>query len=510
LFNFNGITWADEPRGQGPAGTAVRTGRPCIARNIPSDPAFEPWREAVVEAGFKSSIALPLRNEARVFGNLSIYAAEVDAFNSAEARVLEELASDLAVGLNVIRTRAERDLAIEALEESQHKLEEAQRIAHVGHWEYDLGTSLFTWSGEMYRIFGLPPQERRLSEREFLGMVHPEDRARITEAVEAGLRHLRFRRREDWAGIAQAPGEAAGKLLHYTLEYKIVRADGEARFVHGEGSLIQGNSGQPLRAFGILQDITERKLAEWTAEALRETQTALARVTRATTVGQLTASIAHEVNQPLGAVVTNGHACLRWLAGKSPNLGEARKALQRIIRDGNRASEVVARIRSLLRNDNPTRTQFSLGDIIGEIVAMTEAEVQRRQVSLQIRLEPKLPQVTGDRVQLQQVLLNLVMNSLEALGEVTKGTRLLTIEAGRESSGAISVAVQDTGIGIDPQRIKEVFEPFHTTKPGGLGLGLWISRSIIEAHGGRLQATPNEGPGVRLSFTLPVDGPKVP
>jgi PAS domain S-box-containing protein len=482
-----GVTWADEPRGRGPSGTAIRTGRPCIARNIPANPAFEPWREAAAQAGYESSVALPLRSEGRVFGNLSMYAAEVDAFNPAEVGILEELARDLAFGLTVIRTRAERDRAIGALKESQHKLEEAQRIAHVGHWERDLETDIITWSDEIHHIFGLPQEERRLSFPEFLELIDPGDRARIAESISEAVRNRR----------------------HYAVEYKLVRPDGAVRFVHSEGDMVQDSSGQALRAFGILQDITERKLAERTEEALRETQAALARVTRATTVGQLTASIAHEVNQPLGAVVTNAEACLRWLAGKSPNLREAREALQRIIRDGNRASEVVARIRSLLRHDKPTKDQFSLGEMIGETAALAQAEVQRRHVSLEIRLATGLPRVTADRVQLQQVLLNLMMNSLEALSEVTKGPRLLTVEAGMESPAAISVAVQDTGIGIDPRRINEVFEPFHTTKPGGLGLGLWISRAIIEAHGGRLRATPNEGPGVRFSFTLPVNGARV-
>jgi signal transduction histidine kinase len=233
-------------------------------------------------------------------------------------------------------------------------------------------------------------------------------------------------------------------------------------------------------------------------------------VARVTTVGELTASIAHEVNQPLGAVVINAEAALHWLADKPPNLSEVREALQGIIRDGNRAGEVVARIRALLKNGTPTKTQFSLGDMIGEIVALTHAEAERRQVSVQTRLEPNLPPLTGDRVQLQQVLMNLVINSLDALSEVAGQPRALTILAGMDSPRSICISVQDTGIGIDPQRMTEVFEPFHTTKTNGLGLGLSISRSIVEAHGGALSVLSNEGPGVTFQFTLPVNGADAP
>src|SRR6266404_3786522 len=600
------ITWADEPQGRGPAGTAIRTGRPCIARNIPADPGFEPWREAAVQAGYQSCIALPLRSEGRVFGILTIYAAEVDAFGPAEIRVLEELARDLAFGLTVIRTRAERDRAGEALKESQRKLEEAQRIAHVGHWERDLETDLVNWSEEIYRIFGLPPHGRQMDFQEFLKLVHPDDRARVVHSVE----------------------EAVRKLRHYAVEYKIMRPDGEERFVHSEGEVIRDSVGRPLRAFGTLQDITERKQSEnalrqsecqlrlvidtipamawiilpdgtldfinqrwleytglslekaveqptstvhpedlpralekWTRamaalessedemrlrradgeyrwflvrtaplfddqgnilrwygtstdiedrkraeEALRETQAVLAHVARASIVSELTASIAHEVNQPLGAIVTNAEAGLNWLSEGSPDLNEAREALQRIIRDGSRASEVVTRIRSLLRNGKASKTRFGLDEIIQEIIALTKTEAQRRHVSVQIRLGPNLPEVTADRVQVQQVLMNLVMNSLDALSTVADRPRILTIQADTNCPTSVRIAVQDTGPGIDPQRMRDIFSPFYTTKPHGLGLGLSISRSIIEAHGGRLRAKPNDGPGVTFQFTLPVNG----
>ena len=284
-------------------------------------------------------------------------------------------------------------------------------------------------------------------------------------------------------------------------EMRLRRADGEYRWFLIRTVPLLDEQGNILKWYGTSADIEDRKRAE---EALRETQAALARVSRATVVGELTASIAHEVNQPLGAVVTNAGAALRWLDGETPNLDEAREALRRIVRDGNRASEVVARIRALLKDGTPIKTQFSLGEIIAEIVALTEAEAQRRQVSVQTRLVSNLPPVTADRVQLQQVLMNLIMNALDALSEVIDRPRILTIRADMDSPNTALVAVQDTGTGIDPERMNYIFEPFRTTKSHGLGLGLSISRSIIEAHGGRLWMTPNDGSGVTFQFTLPV------
>jgi len=284
-------------------------------------------------------------------------------------------------------------------------------------------------------------------------------------------------------------------------EMRLRRADGEYRWFLIRTVPLLDEQGNILKWYGTSTDIEDRKRAE---EALREAQAVLARVARATVVGELTASIAHEVNQPLGAVVTNADAALRWLDGKRPNLNEAREALQRIVRDGNRASEVVARIRALLKDGTPIKNQFNLGEVIAEVVALTEAEAQQRKVSVQTRMESNLPRVTADRVQVQQVLMNLMMNALDALEEIIDRPRVLTIRAGTDSPNSVRVAVQDTGIGVDRQQAERLFRAFFTTKPNGLGMGLAISRSIIEAHGGRLWMTPNDGPGVTFQFALPV------
>jgi C4-dicarboxylate-specific signal transduction histidine kinase len=254
-------------------------------------------------------------------------------------------------------------------------------------------------------------------------------------------------------------------------------------------------------------DITARKRAE---EALHQAQAELAHLTRVMTMGELATSIAHEVNQPLAAVITNGNACLRWLARDPPDLDEAREAVRRMIRDGNRASEVIARIRTLMRKAEPQKVWLAINDVIGEVITLADSEVRRNRVLLKTDLAADLPPVLADRIQLQQVLLNLLLNGMEAMRAVTDRSRELIVRSQRDGSDAIHVAVHDCGAGIEPQHLDRIFTAFFTTKPEGLGMGLPISRSIIEAHGGRLWATPNVGPGVTVQFTLPTSDEGAP
>jgi len=249
----------------------------------------------------------------------------------------------------------------------------------------------------------------------------------------------------------------------------------------------------------LREQLTERKRAD---EALREAQAELAHVTRVTTLGELAAAIAHEINQPLAAVITNGSACLRWLAGTTPNLDEARQAVGRIIRDGNRAGDVIAKIRALLRKTSTEKEPVDMNETIREVVALAQGEVQRNGVTLRAELEGDVPPVRGDRVQLQQVVLNLIMNGIEAMASVADRRRELLICSRQHESDKVLVAVQDSGIGLDPQRMERIFDAFYTTKSEGMGMGLAISRSIVENHDGRLWAVPNDGPGATFQFTL--------
>jgi len=241
-------------------------------------------------------------------------------------------------------------------------------------------------------------------------------------------------------------------------------------------------------------------------EALQEVQTELAHVTRVMTLGELTASIAHEVNQPLAAIVTNGNACLRWLGGASPNLTEARQAVDRIIKDSYRASAVISRVRTLVKKAPARSDLVDLNDVILEVLALAESEARRNHVLLKQQLAGDLPFVHGDRVQLQQVILNLIINGLESIAKSNRGSRELSISSTKDEANNVVVAVRDSGDGLDPANLERVFDAFFTTKADGMGMGLAISRTIIESHGGRLWATTNAPKGAVFQFTIPVDG----
>jgi signal transduction histidine kinase len=244
----------------------------------------------------------------------------------------------------------------------------------------------------------------------------------------------------------------------------------------------------------------ERKLAE---EQLRLTQSELAHVSRVTTMGELAASIAHEVNQPLGAIVGNADICLQWLGGDQPDLVQLREAIEDIASDGRRASEVIARIRSLVKKKAPEKAALDLSDVAREVLDLVGPEAHRKQVALRCDLEMGLPMVKGDRVQLQQVLLNLVMNGIEAMTNTKERRPELTVRIWRSESGEVQTVVRDCGPGIKPEDAERVFKPFHTTKPAGLGMGLAISKSIVEDHGGRLWVEATRDPGSVFKFTLP-------
>ena len=249
-------------------------------------------------------------------------------------------------------------------------------------------------------------------------------------------------------------------------------------------------------------EIAEREVAE---EGLMRAQAEIARIARIMTMGELAASIAHELNQPLGSIVMTGDACLRWLAAKPTNLDEVRQAVEAIIRDGTRASSVLVRIRGLIRRGERLRERLDINDVIREVIALLDGELRRNGASLRTEMPGNLPSVVVDRVLLQQVILNLMMNALEAMRAVSDRVRVLRIRTEEQPSGSIVVLVQDSGVGLDPKHSSRMFEAFYTTKVEGIGMGLAISRSIIEAHGGRLWAVANDGPGSTFCFRLPID-----
>jgi PAS domain S-box-containing protein len=397
-----------------------------------------------------------------------------------EERLFQEVGRRLGDAMNGL-------LTLRNLRESEGRLGEAQRIAHVGHWDNDLDKDRFKWSDEAYRIFGLHPHERNITFAVFEELVHPED----------------------WESTAQARMSALCGGQPYDVEYRVVRPNGEVRLVHSRGHVTRDESGRPCRMFGTVQDVTERKRAEEdlreSERRYREAQMKLAHVNRVTTMGQLTASIAHEVNQPIAAAVTSADAGLHWLAAKPPDLEEVRDALDRVIRAGNRAGEVIGRIRALIRKAPERKAPLDINETILETIVLTRSEMERYSILLQTELGNGLPRIWGDRVQLQQVILNLIMNAIEAMSEISEGARELLIGTSMDEPGGVTVAVRDSGPGLKPESLARLFDPFYTTKSHGMGMGLSICRSITEAHGGRLWATPNTPRGATFQFTLHQD-----
>jgi signal transduction histidine kinase len=433
----------------------------------------------------RSVLCLPLIKQARLIGVLFLennLAPHV--FTPARMAVLKLLASQAAISLenaclytDLQQENSERQRAEEALRQSEVYLAEAQRLSHTGSFGWRISTSEILWSEETFQIFQYDRTTTPTVDLVFQ-RVHPEDAAFVKQTIE----------------------HASQDGKDFDFEHRLLMPDGSVKHVHVVAHALGDESGR-VEFVGAVMDVTERKRAE---EALRHTQTALARVTRVTTLGEMTASIAHEVNQPLAAVVTNGNACLRWLARAEPDLEEARAAVERIIRDGHRASEVIQRIRALAQKTEPQTAWLDLNEVIREVITLVHSEVLMERVSLRAELSAALPPVRGDRIQLQQVIMNPVINGIEAMHAVTDRPRELQIRSQRHDADNVLVAVQDSGIGLDPQNMARLFDAFFTTKAGGMGMGLAISRSIIEAHGGRLWASANAGPGATFQCTLPL------
>ncbi|MBV8212029.1 MAG: PAS domain-containing protein [Verrucomicrobia bacterium] len=382
--------------------------------------------------------------------------------------------------------------AQEALLQSEAYLAEAQRISHIGSFGWDVASGRIYWSQETYRIFDLDPASEPALEF-VLDRTHPDDRAMVQQLID----------------------RVSNEKTDFDFEHRLLLPNGSVRYVRVAGRPAKAKSGN-LEFMGLVSDITERKLGE---EALQKAQAELAHVTRVSTLGELTASIAHEINQPLAAIVGNANAGLRWLSKESPDLDETRDAIRRIIRDGNRAGDVISRMRALFKKAPMTRERFDLNDAIEDVVALTQGEAQRNRVLVRTRLGGDVPLILGDRVQLQQVVLNLLINAIEAMSAMNKGRRELLVSTEKMTdtkaaasasnsymaeSAYVLVAVRDSGPGLHSDSLNQLFTAFYTTKPKGLGMGLAVSRSIIEAHEGRLEAISNDGPGATFQFTLPV------
>jgi PAS domain S-box-containing protein len=286
--------------------------------------------------------------------------------------------------------------------------------------------------------------------------------------------------------------------------YGIINESGSQVYVRTNGKPVFDAEGRFLGYRGTANDITASIRADQAEEALRKAQAELAHVTRVTMLGELTASIAHEVNQPLAAVVANAEASLRWLNRETPDLAAARRSVEWVISDGCRASDVIRRVRALAKKSDMETVRLDLNQIVNEAITLVERELAQHEVLLQTELTPGLPEILGDRVQLQQVIINLLMNGIEAMESVADRPRELLIRSGRDDTGQLILSITDSGIGISAESANRLFNAFFTTKSSGLGMGLSICRSIVEAHGGRMSAASNDGPGATFQFALPL------
>jgi PAS domain S-box-containing protein len=385
--------------------------------------------------------------------------------------------NELALSLSAEISRRKR--FEEELRRSEAYLAEAQRLSQTGSWAFNVATrQIIHSSEEHHRMFGFEPGEGMPVWEDWIRRIHPEDRERAIQTMRQKLRERR----------------------DYELHFRIVLPDGTIRYIHALGHPVLNPSGDLVEFVGTSIDMTERKRIE---EVRLDAQNKLAHANRVTTMGHLTASIAHEVNQPIAASVTNAQAALRWLDSQPPDLNEVRQALAHIVEDSNRAGDVLGRVRDLIKKRPPRQDRLEINGTIREVIDLTHGEAVKSGVSVQTELTDGLPVIQGDRVQLQQVMLNLIINAVEAMSGVEEGSRELLISSAKGEFGGILVAVRDSGPGLPPATLEHLFDAFYTTKSGGMGIGLSICRSIIEAHGGRVWATPNTPRGAVFQLNLP-------
>jgi signal transduction histidine kinase len=391
--------------------------------------------------------------------------------------ITERKQAEAATDLRAIAERKEE------LRRSEAFLAEAQRLSLTGSFYWRVPTDEITWSEQLYRIFGL--DLGALVTPELIGSrVHPEDIPLLHDIIE----------------------RARGVGTDFECEYRLLMPDESVKYLHMVAHGIRDEDGR-LEYTGAVQDVTARRLSE---QALGKARSELAHVARATALSALTASIAHEVNQPLSGIITNASTCLRMLAADPPNIEGARETARRTIRDGNRASDVIARVRALFSKKEPAIEAVDLNEVTREVIALSLSDLQRNRVVFQSELAEDLPAITGDRIQLQQVILNLLRNASDAMVDVHERPRQLLIRTEREDGDRVRVSVRDAGMGVDPHNVDKLLDAFYTTKTDGMGIGLSISRSIIEKHRGRLWAEANDGPGATFSFSIPSGPVSVP
>jgi hypothetical protein len=385
-----------------------------------------------------------------------------------------------SVGIDVDDQKA----AENALQRSEANLAEAQKLSLTGSFAWDPARDDHFWSDETYQIMGFDRSVKPSMDL-IMQRAHPDDRADLQHEIER---------------VTQG-------ALTQDHERRLLMPDGQIKYLHVRAHRVKYASGKE-EIVGALMDITESRKSQ---AALDAAQTALAHASRVATLGEISASIAHEVNQPLAAIVANGQACLRFLRRETPDLNYVRGAIEWIVKDGNRAGEVIRRVRGLLKKVDPQRVLLDVNDIVSEVAALLQRELSAQHVTLRLELASAMPPIVGDRIQFQQVIINLVVNGVDAMQTVTDRSHALLIRSYKDEAHQIVVAVKDSGVGIPAETADRLFDAFFSTKPSGLGIGLSVCRSIVGDHGGRLWATNNTGePGATFQFALPSQQERAP
>jgi PAS domain S-box-containing protein len=459
------------PFGQLKIGLIAQERKPHLTNDVENDPRVND-KEWARRENLISFAGYPLLVEDRVVGVMGMFSHK--PLTEATLEALSFVADSMAQVID--RKRAE-----EALRRSEAYLAEAQRLSHTGSWVWDLPSDTVVYcSEELYRIFALDPEEHVPSIEAFLERVHPEDRERCRAE---GVRGNRDK-------------------TEHAIEYRLLLPDGTMKYVISIQHPVLDPAGELVEVIGTIVDVTERKRAEAEIERLHQLESDLAQMNRVSMMGELAASLAHEIKQPIAAAATNARTCMRWLQRESPDIGEACETAARIVKEVNRAADMIDRNRSLYTRGTPKREVVDLNELVQEMIVLLRDKAYQHSISIRTEIDDALPPIRADRVQIQQVLMNLMLNGIEAMKD-TGGA--LTITSKRPEDGQILLAVSDLGSGLSDENAERIFDAFFTTKAQGTGMGLCISRRIIESHGGRLWASANTGRGATFHFTLPTD-----
>jgi PAS domain S-box-containing protein len=444
------------------------------------DREFPVGSRHVRDEGWRTTLATPLLRAGSPIGVLLVRRTEVRPFSDRQIALLETFAAEAVIAIENARLfEAEKQRTAE-LRRNEGYLAEAQRLSHVGTWAFNASTTLY-WSEENYRIWGFDPRQGPPSRETRLQRIHPDDRERVLEEVEAAVREKR----------------------DFAVEFRIILPDGTVKHLELTGRHLFSTTGELVEAVGTYVDVTERKRAQEEHERLRQLEADLARMNRVSIMGELAAALVHEITQPVATARNHARAALNFLDRQPPKLDKVGEALTGVVGDADRAGEIIDRIRDHVRKAPPRKALFDLNHAIDEVIVLARSAITKNGILVRTLLAEGSFPVRGDRVQLQQVILNLVLNAVEAMSSVKAGPRELKISTEQTQENGVLVSVRDSGPGIDPEHVERVFQAFYTTKPSGVGMGLSICRSIIEAHGGRLWADANEPRGAVFRFTLP-------